>query len=254
MTAFLCIGDQQIEYARWGPDDGPQIVLLHEGLGSVGLWRSFPAELSARTGRGVIAYSRAGYGQSSPVTLPRPLDYMTREGDTLRRLFDVLGLTRVTLLGHSDGATIAAIYAGHQHDPRVEGLVLMAPHFFAEDCTLAAIRDARVAYEDGGLKARLTRHHRHVDVAFYGWCDAWLDPGFKTWDVSEVIENWRVPVLAIQGREDPYGTIAQVEMIRDRAQVTVQIQMIDDCAHAPHAEAPAETLATVTRFVRQIAR
>src|ERR1700731_5067861 len=171
-TGFLKIGAAHLEYRMIGPapDEAPTIVMLHEGLGSAGLWGDFPDRLQAATGVGVLVYSRAGYGASTPVKLQRPLDYMHIEAlDILPKLLDSIGFRRGLLLGHSDGASIAAIYAGGVQDHRVRGLTLIAPHFIVEDVGLAAIRDAKTAYENGDLKTRLARWHRNVDVAFYGW-------------------------------------------------------------------------------------
>ena len=191
MTAFPWIegagGDvfadgKRLEAVAYGPppDKAPTIVMLHEGLGCLALWRDFPQKLAAATGHGVFAYSRAGYGGSDAVDLPRPLDYMSREARfSLPALLDAIGLKRGILLGHSDGASIAAIYAGEHADERIKGLILMAPHLFTEEMGLASIAEARRAYETGDLRARLAKYHAHVDVAFRGWNDAWLDPGFK---------------------------------------------------------------------------
>src|SRR3977135_2353425 len=166
---FLDLGAMRLEYRTIGPrpDAAPPIVMLHEGLGCVGLWGDFPDQLAAATGAGVFVYSRAGYGRSSPVELPRPLTFMQDEArDVLPRLLAAIGFRRGLLLGHSDGASIAAIYAGSVQDHRVRGLILMAPHFMVEDVGLAAIRDAKTAYESGDLKTRLARWHANVDVAF----------------------------------------------------------------------------------------
>ncbi len=187
-SGFLSLGSQRLEYRMIGPqpDAAPTLVLLHEGLGCVGLWGDFPDQLQAATGAGVLVYSRAGYGQSSPVPLPRPLSYMHDEArDVLPRLLDAIGFQRGLLIGHSDGASIAAIYAGSHQDHRVGGLVLIAPHFFTEDAGIASIVEARKAYETGDLRARLARWHADVDNAFKGWNGAWLDPEFRKWDITE---------------------------------------------------------------------
>jgi pimeloyl-ACP methyl ester carboxylesterase len=182
---FLELGAIRLEYRMIGrrPDAAPIIVMLHEGLGCVRLWGDFPDRVAALTGAGVFVYSRAGYGNSSPVELPRPLDFMQDEArDVLPRLLAAIGFRRGLLLGHSDGASIAAIHAGSLRDHRVRGLILMAPHFFAEDMGIAEIARARAAYGNTDLRARLARWHQHVDNAFKGWSDAWLDPGFRNWD------------------------------------------------------------------------
>ena len=213
-SGFLDIADQRLEYRMIGPrpDEAPTLVLLHEGLGCVGLWGDFPDKLAKATGCGVFAYSRAGYGQSSPVKLPRPLSYMHDEARAVvPKLLDAIGFRRGLLIGHSDGASIAAIYAGTHQDHRVGGLVLIAPHFFTEDPGIASIEEARRAYENTDLRAKLARWHKDPDNAFRGWNDAWLDPDFRKWDITEPLAYIRVPMLIVQGEDDQYGTVAQIE-------------------------------------------
>src|SRR5262247_808163 len=168
----LALGPMRLEYRMIGPPPGeaPTIVMLHEGLGCVGLWGDFPDKLQQATGTGVFVYSRAGYGMSSPVTLPRPLTFMHEEArDVLPKLLDAIGFRRGLLVGHSDGASIAAIYAGSVEDHRVRGLVLIAPHFFTEDTGIAEIARTKAAFEDGDLRAKLARLHANPDNAFYNW-------------------------------------------------------------------------------------
>lgn len=256
-SAPLELDGVTVEYACFGPppDQAATIVMLHEGLGSLAQWRDVPRQVAEATGLGVFAYSRPGYGGSSPITLPRPLDFMTREAaEVLPPLLDAIGIQRAILFGHSDGATIAALYAGHVEDLRIRGLILMAPHFFNEDVCVNAISQAKEAYETGDLKARLAKYHADVDGAFLGWADTWLDPGFRDWNVSEVIDYFRIPTLAIQGRDDQYGTLAQVHEIMDRAYSPVDLTILDDCKHAPHLEQPEKTLAAVTEFVARLER
>lgn len=251
----VSVAGHTLEYACWGPapGDAPTLVMLHEGLGSVGLWRDWPAALAEATGMGVLAFSRAGYGRSSPVPLPRPLDYMTREAeDVLGPLLDAAGIGRAVLLGHSDGATIAAIYAGSVLDLRVRGLILIAPHFFTEPEGLEAIRAARAVYENGDLKARLARHHDHPDVAFYGWHDAWTDPGFADWNVGDAIDHWRIPAMVVQGAEDAYGTLAQVREVEDRAYSPVDALIVDGAGHAPHLDVPEIVTPAVAAFCQTL--
>ena len=204
---------KRLEAVAYGPppDQAETIVMLHEGLGCIALWRDFPAKLAAATGQGVLAYSRAGYGGSDRVDLPRPLDYMSLEARlSLPTVLDAIGFERGILLGHSDGASIAAIYAGEHVDERIKGLILMAPHVFTEEMGLAAIAEARRAYATGDLRARLAKYHAHVDSAFFGWNGAWLDPDFKAWNIEEAVGRWRTPALLIQGAEDQYGTLKQI--------------------------------------------
>ncbi|WP_226886362.1 alpha/beta fold hydrolase [Nisaea nitritireducens] len=240
-TGSMRIGGAMLEAYSVGPPPGeaPTMVLLHEGLGCVDLWRDFPRRLFAETGCGVFAYSRAGYGRSDACPLPRPLDYMTREAvSVLPEVLDTIGFEDGMLIGHSDGASIAAIHAGAQRDPRVRAVVLMAPHFFTEAMGLAAIAEARTAYADGDLRARLGKYHMHVDAAFRGWNGAWLDPGFKEWNIRDYLDQVTVPVLCLQGEGDQYGTRAQVDVVAQRAPGPVTIRMIPECRHSPHLEAP----------------
>ena len=234
------VGDVTLETYTVGPPPGlaPTLVLLHEGLGCVDLWRDFPRQLCVETGCGVMAYSRAGYGRSDPCSLPRPLNYMTREAvSVLPEVLDAFGFMDGVLIGHSDGASIAAIHAGARRDPRVRGVVLMAPHFFTEPMGLQAIAEARTAYSDEDLRARLGKYHAHVDAAFRGWNDAWLDPGFEAWDIRHYLDEVAVPVLCLQGDQDQYGSRAQVDVVAQRARVPVTIRMIPECRHSPHLEA-----------------
>jgi pimeloyl-ACP methyl ester carboxylesterase len=246
---------KRLEAAAFGPPPGtaPTLVLLHEGLGCVALWRDFPERLAEATGFGVFAYSRAGYGRSDPVDLPRPLDYMAREARiSLPAVLGALGFRQGVLVGHSDGASIAAIYAGEHQDERVRGLVLMAPHLFAEAPGLASIAEAKTAYETGGLREKLARYHAHVDSAFLGWNGAWLDPGFEAWNIEEFIDRWRVPSLLIQGADDQYGTIAQIRAIERRSPRPVKTLILEGCRHAPHLEQPEPTLEAVAAFCKRV--
>ena len=238
-------GGKVLEYACYGtsPDEAPTIVMLHEGLGCLARWRDFPEKVAAVTGCGAFACSRSGYGHSDAADLPRPLDYMTREAvDILPELLDRIGLRRGILLGHSDGATIAAIYAGSVIDHRMRGLVLMAPHFFTEPMRLAEIDRTKQAYDTGDLKERLARYHRNVDNTFNGWADCWLNPDFASWNVAEVIGYLRIPVLAIQGKDDEYGTLAQIREIEERIYSPVDTVLLDACRHALHIDQTEQSL------------
>ncbi len=254
-TGFLHIGGSDLEYRMIGPapSEAPTIVMLHEGLGSAALWGDFPDRLQAATGAGVFAYSRAGYGASSAVTLPRPLDYMSLEAlDVLPELLDLIGFKRGLLLGHSDGASIAAIHAGGTGDHRIRGVVLIAPHFVVEDVSVASIAEIKRTYETTELREKLARWHRDVDNAFHGWNDAWLDPDFRRWDISEYLAYIRVPVAIVQGAEDQYGTTRQIEIAREECYCPVDVTVISGAGHAPHREAPEVTLSVISEFVRRI--
>jgi pimeloyl-ACP methyl ester carboxylesterase len=255
--ARLTADGASLEYRCWGPppDQARTLVLLHEGLGSVDLWRDVPERLVTATGYGVVAYARRGYGASDPADLPRPLSYMTHEGTVvLKAVLDALGIRRSILTGHSDGATIAAIYAGSVSDMRVRGLILIAPHFFAEPQGLAAIAETGVAYRGGDLRSKLARYHVNVDNAFNGWHDAWMHPDFVTWHVGDVIDHWRIPALAIQGEADPYGTLAQIDEIRSRIYAPFETCILPDCGHAPHLECPDQTDAAIAAFCARLDR
>ncbi|MDO9563316.1 MAG: alpha/beta hydrolase [Bradyrhizobium sp.] len=254
-SGFLKIGATDLEYRMIGPapDQAPTIVMLHEGLGCVGLWGEFPDRLQAATSAGVFVYSRAGYGASTPSALPRPLDYMHVEAcEVLPGLLDAIGFRRGILVGHSDGASIAAIYAGSHQDHRVQGVAMIAPHFIVEDVSVSSIAEIKRAYETGGLKAKLSRWHKDVDNAFYGWNDAWLDQKFRSWDISEYLAYIRVPVAILQGADDQYGTIRQIEIAQEECYCPVDVTDIPGAGHSPHREAPEKTLDTLSDFARRL--
>jgi pimeloyl-ACP methyl ester carboxylesterase len=253
----LAIGSASLEYRMIGPrpDAAPTIVMLHEGLGSVTTWGDFPQKVADATKAGVFVYARAGYGRSSTITLPRPLDYMQREAtDVLPKVLDAIGFKRGILLGHSDGGTIAAYYAGSVQDHRMRGLVLMAPHFFMEASNIEAIRKMRDAYATTDLRTRLARHHNDVDAAFHGWSDAWLDRAFMDFDTTDALAYIRVPVLVVQGEADPYGTLAQVKVVEEECYCPVETLILPGVGHAPFRERPAETLSAVAGFADRIFR
>src|ERR1700709_617203 len=254
-SGLLRIGAADLEYRMIGPApaDAPTIVMLHEGLGSAGLWVDFPEKLQAVTGAGVFAYSRAGYGASPPALLPRPIDYMHVEAlDVLPKLLDAIGFRRGLLLGHSDGASIAAIYAGGVQDHRIRGLALIAPHFIVEDISVKSIPEIKNPYETTDLNSKLARWHKDVDNAFHGWNDAWLNPKFRDWDISEYLAYVRVPIAIVQGGDDHYGTIRQIEIAREECYCPVDVSIITGAGHSPHREAPEATLNAIAEFARSI--
>lgn len=256
-SGFLSVGGASLEYKWLAPQaaDAPTIVTLHEGLGCVGLWGDVPEKLQQATGAGVFAYSRAGYGQSSPVALPRPLDYMQREAlDVLPKVLDAIPFRRGLLLGHSDGASIAAIYAGAHQDHRLQGIALIAPHFIVEDLSVESIAAIKTTFETTDLKTKLSRWHKDVDNAFYGWNGAWLDPKFRDWDISEYLAYIRVPVLIVQGENDQYGTLRQAEIAQAECYCPVDLEIISDAGHSPHREAPRVTLDAIGQFAKAALR
>lgn len=248
---------KRLEVSSWGPPPGaaPTIVMLHEGLGCVALWREFPKVLAEATGWGVCAYSRAGYGHSDRADLPRQIDYMTHEAATvLPQVLSAIGFQRGVLLGHSDGATIAAEYLGEVEDLRIRGLILMAPHFFTEPEGLAEIKGALATYEMTDMRAKLARYHADPDHTFHGWRDAWTTPAFAEWNVSDCIDFFRVPVLAIQGRGDQFGSLAQVEEIAARSYAPVDLEVIENCRHAPHLEQPEQVRDLIVTYLTRLSR
>jgi pimeloyl-ACP methyl ester carboxylesterase len=250
----LLLDGHHLETAWWGPGptEAPTLVLLHEGLGCVALWRDVPALLAEATGCGVFAYSRFGYGQSDPKPLPWKLTYMQDEArDVFPRVLDAAGIAQAILVGHSDGGSIAAVYAGNARDQRLRGIVLIAAHFFVEEINIASIRRIRSEYEQGELRGRLARYHRNVDVAFYGWNDSWLHPQFRDFDITADLAGIDVPILGLQGADDPYGTAAQLDVLQRHTSAKLQTALIPDARHAPHLEAKAATLDMITRFASE---
>lgn len=232
----------------------PTLVFLHEGLGCVSLWRDFPARLAEATGCGALVYSRAGYGRSSPVSLPRPLDYMEREGtEVLPRVLAAAGIQRALLVGHSDGGSIALVYAGATPARETLALLLEAPHVFVEERSVTGIEAAVREYRTGDLAARLRRHHgENLEGAFLGWSGAWLDPAFRRWNLERFLPGVQVPVLLVQGEDDAYGTAAQVETIARGIAGPARLRLLPGCGHAPHREQAEPVLAEMAAFVREV--
>ena len=250
---FLTAGGHRLEYERIeGSIDVPALVFLHEGLGSVALWRDFPAKLAAATGHPAIVYSRYGYGASDRLKAPRGVDYMHREAlETLPGLRQALGLEDVILIGHSDGASIALIHAGSGRWP-VRALILEAPHVFVEDVSVASIAAARQAYATTDLRRRLARYHDDVEGAFRGWNDIWLAPEFRAWNIEEYLPGVRRPVLAIQGADDEYGTLAQLDAIERAVAGPFERLVLAECKHSPHRDQEEAVLAAMGGFIARI--
>ncbi len=247
--AFVKVGARRLEYERMGGQRGrPALVFLHEGLGSLAMWKDFPVRVARATGHEVIVYSRAGYGQSDPATQPRPVTYRHDEALVpLPELLDALDVARPILVGHSDGGSIALIHAAASGRP-VAALILMAPHVMVEDLSVSSIAAAKVAYETTDLRSKLARYHADVDGAFWGWNRIWLDPAFRRWDIQEYLPRVRCPVLAIQGADDEYGTMEQVERVRAAIRGT-EVLKLARCGHSPHRDQPEATLDAMARFV-----
>lgn len=223
-------------------------MILHEGLGSAAMWKDFPERIAKATGCGVLVYSRYGHGKSERLAERRSIDFMHHEAKVvLPELLAEHNIQRPILLGHSDGGSIALIYAGTWPD-RVRGLVLEAPHVFVEEFGLRSIAAIRTLYESSDLRERLLRYHDHVDEMFRGWNDIWLDPQFREWNIEEYLGAIACPTLVIQGENDEYGTLAQVEAIQ-RCVPGAQKLILPRCGHSPHRDQPELTLDAITRFV-----
>jgi pimeloyl-ACP methyl ester carboxylesterase len=246
----LSFDGRQIEYrfAMSGEPTGIDIVMLHEGLGSVSMWRDFPDRLAAATGGRALVYSRHGYGRSTPITRPRSIEYMHEEARVwLPAILERLNIRRPVLFGHSDGASIALIYAARPQS-EVAGLVALAPHVKVEEVTIRSIAQAKAAYTSTDLRERLRRHHTDVDSAFWGWNRIWLDPEFRSWNIEALLPQIRCPVLAMQGEEDEYGTMEQIESI-GRAVNGSQLIALPGCRHSPHRDQPESVLRAVGQFI-----
>jgi pimeloyl-ACP methyl ester carboxylesterase len=251
----VIVDGKRLETLWIGPQQSGRvtIVMLHEGLGSIALWKDFPERLAARTGCGVLLYSRYGHGNSDKLREKRPVTFMHHEGEVvLPELLEKLHLERPILLGHSDGGSIAIVFAGKYPDA-VRALILEAPHVFVEDVSVASITQAKVNYQTTDLPRKLSRHHSHVDATFWGWNDIWLDPDFRTWSIEGYLAAIRCPILCLQGEQDEYGTIAQVEAIKAQAPQT-KIVMLPDCKHSPHRDQAEETLERMAEFVARLQR
>lgn len=251
---FVTANGRKLDY-RWiapARPEAPPLVFLHEGLGSIELWREFPDRVAAATGCGVLIYSRYGYGRSDRLDGPRPLDYLHQEAlIALPEVLERLGLVNPVLIGHSDGASIALIHAGAGRWP-VRALILEAPHVFVEEVTLAGIVEAKRAFETTDLRHRLARYHVDAEATFRGWSETWLNPDFRTWNIEEVLPGIRAPILAIQGEDDEYGTLAQLDAIAAQAGGPVHRLVLPRCGHTPHRERAEEVLDAMTRFIAEL--
>lgn len=240
---------------RWiglPPANAPTIVFLHEGLGCAGMWRDFPERLASATGCGALVYSRTGYGGSDPVRGPRPVRYMHDEAlEVLSAVLVHFKLEKVVLFGHSDGASIALICAGRTRSP-IRALVLEAPHVFVERLSIEGIRRIAADYETTRLKERLARHHgQNTDSMFRTWTDVWLRPEFRQWNIEEYLPAIECPVLVVQGEDDAYGTLRQVDAVVNQVKGPAEALVLPRCGHSPHSERPDEVLEAAARFVQK---
>jgi pimeloyl-ACP methyl ester carboxylesterase len=247
---FLVAGHRlEVQRLPASHSHAPELVFLHEGLGSISLWKDFPARIAAATGCPVTIYSRYGSGNSDVLAAARQVTFMHDEArHALPDLLRQLAIENPILVGHSDGASIALIHAA-VHD-QVRGLVLMAPHVFVEDLTVANIAAAKIKFETTDLPARLARHHQDAARTFWGWNEIWLRPDFRRWNIEEYLPRIACPILAIQGLEDEYGTMAQVEAVARQARGPVEILKLANCRHSPHRDQPDAAVNAIARFVR----
>jgi pimeloyl-ACP methyl ester carboxylesterase len=245
------IAGRRLEVAWWGASS-PRlpIVLLHEGLGSVSMWRGFPEALAERTGRRVMAYSRFGHGHSDLPAVPHTTRFMHEEARLLPGILTAAGIERAIVLGHSDGGSVALVAAA-EAPGQIAALVLVAPHVFVEEISIATIRERTLAFADpeSDLRRRLSRHHADVDAAFHGWSDVWLDPDFRRWNIEEFLPRVTCPALLIQGEDDQYGTLAQIDAIERQLSGRTGRVMLADCGHSPHRQQREHVLIAVTAFV-----
>ena len=252
-TEYISIDGKRLETVWHGPSprDAPTLVFLHEGLGCVTMWGDFPAKMAAATGCGAFVYSRLGYGNSDSCVLPRPIEFMHHEGlEVLPRALDAAGICECILIGHSDGGSIAIIYAGGTKAIPLRGLITEAAHVFCENITVHAIRDAREKYTKGGLRRNLEKYHGlNTDGAFWGWNDVWLHPDFGDWNIEEYVPGISVPMLVIQGDNDTYGTAAQVRSISRHATTSTEVVTLSDCGHSPHREHQTLVLQAMVDFI-----
>ena len=250
----LRVADDRLE-AEWigpSPDEAPTLVFLHEGLGCVALWRDFPARLADITRCGALVYSRLGYGGSAPCPLPRRVDFMHHEGlVVLPEVLRQSGIRDYLLVGHSDGGSIALIHAGGGPCPGLKGIVTLAAHVFCEGLTRRSIQAARQRYLHGDLSARLSPYHgENTHCAFWGWNDAWLHPDFMQWRIDAFLPSIHVPVLAIQGDMDPYGSVDQLDVIQAKTAGEVAVEVVAGCGHAPHLEKTDAVLGAISTFMK----
>lgn len=249
-SLFVAVRGRKLEVQRIA-GSARTLVFLHEGLGSVAMWRDFPLKAAQATGCSAVVYSRYGYGQSAVLEAPHGVDYMHREAlESLPELLQRLEIRDPVLVGHSDGGSIALIHAAAHRG--VAGVVAMAPHVFVEDLSVASIAEARTAFETTDLPQKLGRYHADASKTFRGWNDIWLHPDFRAWNIEDRLPRITCPILAIQGFDDEYGTMAQLEAIARQAGGPVELLRLANCRHSPHRDQPAVVIEAMSRFVDRL--
>jgi pimeloyl-ACP methyl ester carboxylesterase len=245
----IAVQGREIEVQRI-PGNGPELIFLHEGLGSVSHWKDFPSRVANATGCPVTVYSRYGSGNSDLLNEDRAVSYMHDEAlSVLPDLIAQLRIVNPILIGHSDGGSIALIYAG-SHD-KLRGLVLLAPHVFVEDLSVTSIAEAKAKFETTNLPEKLARHHKDASRTFWGWNNIWLHPDFRSWNIEEYLPRISCPILAIQGVDDQYGTMAQIDAIVKQSRGPVEVLILPDCRHSPQRDQPEAVLAAIAKFVKK---
>ncbi|MCP4671843.1 MAG: alpha/beta hydrolase [Desulfobacula sp.] len=264
MTRFLQLGSQKIEI-QWhqnvpnnqnGHRDLPALIFLHEGLGCTSLWKDFPVKLSQKTGCPALVFSRYGYGKSDPCPLPWKINFMHKQAlKTLPEIIAQAKIRQYILIGHSDGGSIGVIFSGSptsQQPKGLRGLITEAAHVFCEKITVDCIKQAKINYEYHNLKSKLEKYHgQNTDNAFYGWNDVWLNPKFMHWNIEKYLNKIKVPMLAIQGKDDQYGTKKQIASIKQHVN-NIKTHLINNCRHSPHNDQPEIVLDLMAKFIHKI--
>lgn len=245
---FENINGQEIYYELYHKsEEAEYIVFLHEGLGSVAQWKNLPKEFSELTSMNVLVYDRSGYGKSSPVPQDYPYDYVRYEANTiLAQLLEQLNIKTCHLFGHSDGATMALLFAAY-HPQKCLSVISEAAHVIIEDMSVEGIKNIRAIYQDKIRKPLQKYHGDKTDWVFYHWSDTWIDPDFKSWNMNEELSLIQCPVLAIQGEQDEYGSLKQLELIKDLS--SAEIHHLAHCGHIPHFQKPKDLMKLVLKFL-----
>lgn len=256
-SGFIQAGGHRLEYALYPAHQigRPTLVFLHEGLGSISLWRDFPQRIAEATGCRTLVYSRYGYGRSDVLTAPRAPDYMHVEAlDVLPQVLAVLDIERPVLVGHSDGGSIALIHAGDERGS-CAGVVVLAPHLFVEEMSVRGIEETVTVFETTDLPHKLARHHADAHRTFYGWADIWRHADFRDWNIEDCLPGLRCPVLAIQGEDDEYASMAHIDRIAERATNAVEVDLLKlaDCRHSPQRDQADAVARALIAFVSRLA-